>query len=40
MLRDGRLVGEYETAKLPKVELVSRMIGKEITQLESRTKCR
>jgi simple sugar transport system ATP-binding protein len=35
VLRDGRLVGEYETAKLPKVELVSRMIGKEITQLES-----
>jgi galactofuranose transport system ATP-binding protein len=35
VLRDGRLVGEYETAKLPKVELVSRMIGKEIAQLES-----
>ena len=35
VLRDGRLVGEYETAKLPKVELVSRMIGKNITQLES-----
>ncbi|HEY5952821.1 MAG TPA: sugar ABC transporter ATP-binding protein, partial [Terrimicrobiaceae bacterium] len=35
VLRDGRLVGEYETAKLPKVKLVSRMIGKEITQLES-----
>jgi simple sugar transport system ATP-binding protein len=35
VLRDGRLVGEYETAKLPKMELVSRMIGKEITQLES-----
>ena len=35
VLRDGRLVGEYETAKLPKVELVSRMIGKNVTQLES-----
>ncbi len=35
VLRDGRLVGEYETAKLPKVELVSRMIGKDIAQLES-----
>ncbi len=34
VLRDGRLVGEYETASLPKVELVSRMIGKAITQLE------
>ena len=35
VLRDGGLVGEYETAKLPKVELVSRMIGKNLTQLES-----
>ncbi|MGA7216474.1 MAG: sugar ABC transporter ATP-binding protein [Terrimicrobiaceae bacterium] len=35
VLRDGRLVGEYDTAKLPKVELVSRMIGKDIAQLEA-----
>ncbi len=35
VLRDGRLVGEYETARLPKVELVSRMIGKDLAQLES-----
>jgi len=35
VLRDGRLVGEYETAGLPRVELVSRMIGKEITQVEA-----
>ena len=35
VLRDGRLVGEYETAKLPKVELVSRMIGKAIAQFEA-----
>ena len=35
VLRDGRLVGEYETAKLPKVELVSRMIGKGMAQFES-----
>ncbi|MGB7840807.1 MAG: ATP-binding cassette domain-containing protein, partial [Terrimicrobiaceae bacterium] len=34
VLRDGRLVGEDETASLPNVELVSRMIGKAITQLE------
>ena len=34
VLRDGRFVGQYETASLPKVELVSRMIGKAITQLE------
>jgi galactofuranose transport system ATP-binding protein len=30
IFRDGRLVGEYETAKLPRAELVSRMIGKEL----------
>src|ERR1051325_6314324 len=30
VLRDGQLVGEYETAKLPRAELVGRMIGKEI----------
>jgi simple sugar transport system ATP-binding protein len=29
VLRDGRLVGEYETAKLPKLELINRMLGKE-----------
>jgi galactofuranose transport system ATP-binding protein len=35
VLRDGRLVGEYEASKLPKVELVSRMIGKNIAEFES-----
>lgn len=35
VLRDGRLVGDYETSKLPKVELVSRMIGKDMAQLEA-----
>ena len=35
VLRDGRLVGEYETAKLPKVELVSKMIGRQIAQFEA-----
>jgi simple sugar transport system ATP-binding protein len=35
VLRDGRLVGEYQTANLPRVELVSRMIGKELAQLQT-----
>jgi galactofuranose transport system ATP-binding protein len=35
VLRDGRLVGEYEAAKLPRVELVSRMIGKELVQMQA-----
>lgn len=29
VLRNGELVGEYETSELPRTELVSRMIGKE-----------
>ena len=35
VLRDGQLVGEYETAKLPRTELVSRMIGKELSEVPS-----
>jgi simple sugar transport system ATP-binding protein len=35
VLRDGKLVGEYETARLPKFELVSRMIGKALAQMEA-----
>jgi simple sugar transport system ATP-binding protein len=34
VLRDGRLVGEYETVKLPRVELVSRMIGRALAQMQ------
>ena len=30
MLRNGRLVGEYLTAELPQVDLVSKMIGEEL----------
>jgi len=33
VLRDGRLVGEYETGALPRAELVSRMIGKALSQM-------
>ena len=35
VLRDGRLVGEYEAARLPRMELVSRMIGKELAEVEA-----
>ena len=34
ILRNGRLVGEYPTAGLPKVELVAKMIGRELAELE------
>jgi galactofuranose transport system ATP-binding protein len=33
VLRDGQLVGEYETAKLPRAELVGRMIGRALSQM-------
>jgi simple sugar transport system ATP-binding protein len=34
VLRNGRLVGEYPTAALPQLELVEKMIGKELDVLE------
>ena len=33
VLRDGKLVGEYEIENLPRVELVSKMLGKELDDL-------
>ena len=38
VLRNGCLVGEYETEKLPSVELVELMIGKEIEDLAKLSK--
>jgi monosaccharide-transporting ATPase len=35
VLRDGQFVGEYETAKLPRVELISKMIGRELAKEEA-----
>lgn len=35
VLRNGRLVGEYLTAELPRVELVSKMIGRELESLDA-----
>jgi len=33
VLFNGRLVGEYKIAELPRVQLISKMIGKELTEL-------
>ena len=38
VLRNGRLVGAYTTADLPRVELVARMIGRDLTELEEMDK--
>lgn len=35
ILRNGNLIGEHMTKDLPKLELVSQMIGKDLTQLET-----
>jgi galactofuranose transport system ATP-binding protein len=34
ILRNGRLVGEYEIAALPRLEMVSKMVGHELAALE------
>ena len=34
VLRNGELVGEYETESLPRIQLVQRMMGKEMDDLE------
>jgi simple sugar transport system ATP-binding protein len=38
VLRNGRLVGTFETAKLPKVELVAKMLGRSLTELDAMSK--
>lgn len=38
VLRNGTLVGEYETAALPRVQLVAKMIGKDFDELISLNK--
>src|SRR5438445_645515 len=35
VLRNGELVGEFETSRLPKVELISKLLGKALHDLES-----
>ena len=37
VLRNGQLVGEYRTAELPRLELIARMLGKELEEFESET---
>jgi monosaccharide-transporting ATPase len=38
VLRNGELVGEYQTAELPRVELVARMLGRQLVEFESEEK--
>jgi len=34
VLRNGQFVGEYEAAKLPRLELISKMMGKELSEAD------
>jgi simple sugar transport system ATP-binding protein len=34
VLRNGSFVGEYEAAKLPRIELISKMMGKELSEAD------
>ena len=34
VLRNGKLVGEYESSKLPRLELIAKMIGKDLKAVE------
>lgn len=34
VLRNGQFVGEFETAKLPRIELISKMMGKELSETD------
>ncbi|PKO15945.1 MAG: sugar ABC transporter ATP-binding protein [Chloroflexi bacterium HGW-Chloroflexi-10] len=38
VLRNGKLVGTYETATLPRLDLITKMIGRSLTEFEDMTK--
>jgi len=40
VLRNGKLVGTYDTASLPRVELIAKMLGRSITDLDKVSKAR
>ncbi len=38
VLRNGRLVGTYATAEMPRFELIAKMLGRELTELDDMAK--
>jgi simple sugar transport system ATP-binding protein len=40
VLRNGKLVGTYETGKLPRIELIAKMLGRSVTDLNEVSKAR
>jgi simple sugar transport system ATP-binding protein len=40
VLRNGKLVGTYDTASLPRIELIAKMLGRSITELDEVSKAK
>ncbi len=40
VLRNGRFVGEFDTAKLPRIDLISKMMGKELFEADFKATAR
>ncbi|MBN2146434.1 MAG: sugar ABC transporter ATP-binding protein [Anaerolineales bacterium] len=40
VLRNGKLVGTYDTASLPRIELIAKMLGRSITDLDEVSKAK
>ncbi len=40
VLRNGKLVGTYDTASLPRIELVAKMLGRSMTELDEVSKAK
>jgi galactofuranose transport system ATP-binding protein len=38
VLRNGKLVGTFETASLPRLELIAKMLGRSLTDLDAISK--
>ena len=40
VLRNGKLVGTYATASLPRIELIAKMLGRSLTDLDAVSKAK
>ena len=40
VLRNGKLVGTYNTASLPRIELIGKMLGRSLTELDEVSKAK
>ena len=40
VLRNGKFVGTFETASLPRIELIAKMLGRSLTDLDEMSKAK